>query len=255
MKPKFVIRLLAVMVVFYSCQDSMAQKNDWEKEGLKGKVKMVKEVKYNTNDTLIKVQKEEMVFNEEITYNETGNIIEDTTYQFGLLGCKNVFKYDNNGNRIEKNFYVANDKLMSRAIYKYDSIWNCIERAEYNSDSSLGTKITFKYDDKGNIVEELHYKSDGRPDSKFIYKFDDKRNKIEEYFYKSDGSLNNKTTFKYDDKGNYFESKKYKHNGKLDFKAKYKYVYDAYGNWIKRIGMKDGRKTFYWVTEREIIYY
>ena len=40
MKSRFVIRLLAAMVVDYSCQDSMAQKNDWQKEGLKGRVKI-----------------------------------------------------------------------------------------------------------------------------------------------------------------------------------------------------------------------
>jgi hypothetical protein len=36
MNRKFAIRLVAVMVVFYSINESKAQKNDWQKEGLKG---------------------------------------------------------------------------------------------------------------------------------------------------------------------------------------------------------------------------
>jgi len=47
--------------------------------------------------------------------------------------------------------------LDSRTIYKYDSNGNEIERSEYDSDESLYWKNTSKYNTKNRIIGSIEY--------------------------------------------------------------------------------------------------
>ena len=155
MKSKFLIRLLAVMVVVYSCQDSKAQKNDWEKEGLKGKVKSVKEVEYNTIDTLGQIQK-------------------------GILRHHLLKIFNKKGYLIERYYFESDkDTLESKVMYKYDDKWKLLEASRLKPNKSLFSKTVYKYDDNGKTVEENQYNSVGEIFHKDIFKRDTLGNFIE----------------------------------------------------------------------------
>ena len=92
-----------------------------------------------------------------------------------------TYKYDNLGNRIEKNCYGSNGGLISKYTYEYDEKGNRLEENVYDTDGKLEDKYTFKYDKKGNQieVEEIWYDSNGNSDMlKYTYKFDKRGNKI-----------------------------------------------------------------------------
>ena len=59
----------------------------------------------------------------------------------------------------------------------YNENGNKIENNYYNSDGSLGFKNTYKYDENGNNIEECRYE-DGKIEYKITYKYDEKGNKI-----------------------------------------------------------------------------
>jgi hypothetical protein len=248
MKSKFVIRLLAVIVVFCSCHDSKAQKNDWEKEGLKGKVKMVKEIISIESERMGEWEKD----TDKITYqifNEKGNEIEENEYKLdGSLYNRAICKYDVKDNRIEMDFYNSENCFLEKFTYNYDDKGNMIEKNGYSFDDSLWSKIIYKYDLNGNNIEESNSKY------KYIYKYDDKGNKTE-YYNCLDSSFFTKTIYKYDEKGNYIEEIIYNLDGSIYSKYTFKYEYDSYGNWLKKIRYKGERKTLCLVTEREITYY
>jgi hypothetical protein len=106
MKSRFVIRLLAVMVVFYSFNNSMAQKNDWEKEGLKGRVKMVKTTNYDAIDTLGEIRKGKKWYYRNELFNVKGNLIEGYHYDSdGTLSFKVIYNYNDKENIIEEHNY------------------------------------------------------------------------------------------------------------------------------------------------------
>jgi hypothetical protein len=87
---------------------------------------------------------------------------------------------------------------------------------------------------------------------KNIYKYDSTNNKTEWDFY-----IGNRWfadfTIRYDKKGNITDEASFNLNGDLTNRYNYWYDYDKTGNWIKKIGFKDGIPQF--IIEREIDYY
>src|ERR1700722_18427271 len=119
MKSKFVIRLLAVMVVVYSFNNSMGQKNDWEKQHLNGKVKSIKCVTYKAIvDKLGEIQKGEIIDRSDEIFNNKGNMTEMDYYDSeGNLYPKYVYKHDENGNLIECKANESDGSLDKKYIF------------------------------------------------------------------------------------------------------------------------------------------
>ena len=284
MKIKFIIRFVTVMLMLYFCQEIKAQKNDWQKEKLTGRVKSVKDITYKVMDTFGVVKKGEIKNGYNEDFNSIGNEMEvDFFYKSdSSLNSKNIFKYDEKGKLIEENIYKSNGRLDTKKTFKYDDKGNEIEDDLYKSDGSLDSKYTYKYDEAGNEIECKVYKSDNNLEHKYIYKYDQKGNQIERSGYKSDGSISykstskyddngkktedvyyyksdinftDKTLFKYDDKGNLIESNTFKFDSTLKIKRNFEVIYDVNGNWIKRTYFKGEGKIPDEISEREIVYY
>ena len=161
------------------------------------------------------------------------------------MGGIHTYKYDN-GNIVEE----LNNGIV-QYTYKYDSNGNKIEKNQYLG-SQLMEKIKYKYEDNGKTIEEYHYVSSGSLDKKSIYKYHN-GNRVEESHYVSGGSLLMwKESCIYDSKGNKIESNIYNINGTGGNSA-YMYEYDKTGNWVKCTKFRDDKPET--ITERIIKYF
>jgi hypothetical protein len=237
---------------------SEAQKNDLQRENLKGKVKKIKEVYFDAFDSLGKVIKGRILGRTEILYNKNGFRIEDTYFNSkqnlkGILQEKIIYKYTDSGWTIDKKDFKLNGNLDEEIIDKFDNKGKQIEHNGNKIDSSWGSNFGNKYDDKGNVIELYHYQSDSSIWVNSTFKYDDKGNQIEGNYTNSDGSIQ-KYLYKYDELNNIIEEDTYGIDGKR-YLTTDKYEYDSKGNWIKNVECAVWRNNDITITEREIIYY
>lgn len=77
----------------------------------------------------------------------------------GQLVEKNIFVFDNKGNRVEAAFYDTADKVRNRLIYKYDEKNNEIELKNYQSRDDIGLTLTwqYEYDKTGNWISKKQF--------------------------------------------------------------------------------------------------
>ena len=180
-----------------------------------------------------------------VTYelNEYGNIIKRTSTPIDEEGGEPVdyaYKYDKNGNCIEKTWLKSGQVYISD-VYEYDVNNNCIKDTRYN-DSEEIYSCKYEYDAKGN-VSKLEYGYTGKIKSVSEFKYDKKgrciKNKIDGddfdylYTYKYDSAgrrvketikstnYNGTTEYKYDKNGMLIEvsepGKSYVTNYSLDY--------------------------------------
>ena len=201
---------------------SKEKKTSLTKENIKGKVKYIEESTYNVIDKFGNIEKVGLSKKEIFKYDEKGNKTEENLYNSNeSLSKKITFKYDEEGKLIEENLYNSDESLKNKAIYNYDKKGNLIELIWYNANGSFNCKYTYNCDEKGNIME-----SNDNLANKVTFKYDSKGNKIEEKTFSYD-RLNYGHFYKYDEKGNkieengYYFGFPYPDAGKLDYKEIY----------------------------------
>lgn len=212
------------------------KENDWTKEGLKGKVKSVSEVKYTIK----------------------GSNIEGNS--------KTIEYYNLKGYRTEEYWINIKYGNSEKTTYIYDTKNNIIELNNYDSKRKQDKRIIYSYDDKGNMIQETLYRG-GVINYTSIY--NDKGKEVECKNYDEEGQLTDICISIYDEKGDFVEGKQYDANGKFigDFKKvhldtgisilsglKYTYRYDEIGNWIEKTYYSKNEKPYY-IIKREIEYY
>jgi hypothetical protein len=205
--------------------------NDWERDGLTGKVKSIKEIWYEAVDKL-------------------GNTTKGAEYipSFGLTSSI-ITKYDTFGNMIIQDWYGV-----SMIKYKCDNYGNRIEKSTYSlEDSTLSIKSIYKNNEKGKVIEENEYTADGTLSQKIIYLYDEWGNNIEINHYDKEGTFSYKQNFEYDRQNRIIK-------GVLidNYTSMYAYAYnrfDSKGNWIERIGFGGESNMPEAVYERIIEYY
>jgi len=224
---------LSFVVLILICSSGNKQKNDLEKENLKGNVKSLREASFNAVDNFSEITKGDRggagwfgpyeYYNK---YNNKGFLTESVAKYFDgdSLILQEVCKYDDKGHEIEQ-YHSNSDGESGKETSKYDDIGNIIELNRYYPVDSLEAswKYTYKFDDKGNIIEENTYTNGSAEGRLVTYKYDEKDNLIEAKVYTTDSILHWKTTFKYDDKGNKIEKNMYSYDGSLSGKEIYKY--------------------------------
>jgi hypothetical protein len=145
-------------------------------------------------------------------YDDKGKNIENSVYDsISRLLNRYTSKFDKKGEMIER--YVYNSDTISyvyKDIFKYDEYGNRIEYITYNPDNSLFSKDINKFDDDGNCIELSTYDPDGSLFSKESYKYNENRNTTENISYsysKTRDVLVSKTTYKYkyDKTGNWIK--------------------------------------------------
>jgi uncharacterized lipoprotein NlpE involved in copper resistance len=255
LKPTLII--LFALILLSGCSNQK-NKNDWEKDNLKGKVKSLKVFDFKAVDRFGKIEKDSLKSKSIYTYDVKGNRIETNIYNSdGSLSDNFSYKYDDKENKIESNRYTSDGRLYLKMLDQYDNKGNKIESNWYNSDSSLYLKTLYQYDNKGNKIKSNSYNPDGSFNDNFSYRYDNKGNMIESKSYKSDGSLEWKETNLYNNKGNIikenlsFES----YNKEMkNFDANSEYKYDDKGNWIEQI-IHHSPEISYEIRERTFEYY
>ena len=158
---------------------------DLENEGLKGKVKSVKQQFYDAHDSSGKM----------VLYPQKSS-----------WGDNYIQKYDSKGNETDKIEYSLNDTFLIKFFYKYDDKGNLIEILTTSKPNDSYRRIVCKYNEKNKCVEEARFSEGGEVYSKYTYKYDEKGNNTNEnYFDYLDSTSNYTAIFKYNTEG-IFES-------------------------------------------------
>jgi hypothetical protein len=220
-------------------------------------------------------QKEFISMIETFTYDEMGNLIEDSMDNVkGNVYKKHLYKYDQNGNMIQegwcKSYKGLSDKnkcnYQPSVGYEYNTKNELTKKYAIGNWSPHNTDTYYKYDDNGNEIEAKGFyitKKDTVLGYHYFYQYNDKGNKIkeDENFgkYRRIGFEKYKTELiEYDNFQNIVLQEFIKSEGQRIKVLKYNYVYDDKGNWIERQKMEGKTSSDLELTERktrEIKYY
>jgi len=281
-------------MLFLFPSSSAQQKSDREKADLLGPVRSVRSKTTNYKDASLKVSLE-ITERSTINYDEKGNQLEHITHEFyGMLGGKDIRKYDSNGTLSEVLVFNSeglherqvhafeNGRLMSIVYYdpkgketiseinSYGEGGLLLETKYIEKKKTFG-KTVYKYDEKGNLVEAGYFENNGaksfallgpcRGAHRVTYAYNEQRKQTKVVFYQLDDSVKDAFQYSYDAKGlvtthiiQYYDNKQ---------SSDYSYEFDSHGNWTKRIstvkqlGEKDrpDAVTQVSVTSREITYF
>lgn len=246
------------------------QKEGWQYNYLKGKVKTTVTTRYNKNNETDRIEKQyfdssgtllsaisEIISNDKIWLTTIERYEYDTK---GNLAYRTSTDYDQRSN--ERN----DDSTIW--VFRYDDKGNRI------GTEAGDLKWEDTYDAKGNLVQSLCLR-DGRLDGKTT--ITRKGNTSEEKIFDAAGEYQSSEFAKYNAQKNYTERSKYDDHGKLITRwtytynknndlvslvttgisgsetVTYTYVYDGMRNWTVKTKIKDGVKQS--TEKREIEYY
>ncbi|WP_310595486.1 hypothetical protein [Flavobacterium sp.] len=239
MKKALTLLTLLMSFVTLSCQQKL-DKNDLEKENLKGNVLSVRETDYYVTEKFgepVKGARKcvDLDICELYTkYNELGNKTEFSEYNSYGISFISKIKYNEKNQKIEQNRYTPEEgKRVMQFKLKYDSKGNCTEiRSDYGY---VEKKV---YDENNNLIKETitHNLSET---FQYTYKYNDKNQKIIELYESG------KTQYTYFEDGNIKDVIVYNNDGSIQRKGNYTYQYDDHQNWIVQIGYEDGVPIFY----------
>lgn len=203
---------------------------------------------------------------QKITYNAQNNPTDKVAYI-----------YDNKGNVIQEDIYLASEYVQYKAIYKYDKKNRKTSEARYDKDSKKHFESTYQYegdnlmkkyttnksgeleysedytyDKKGNVLTQTTYENYEKSTTVDTYTYDDKGNKVTWNVTKN-GVLFMKASFTYDTHNNNTKTEVFDAKGTKVDDREYTFEYDKKGNWTKKITKKGGIPQF--IAEREITYF
>lgn len=215
-------QILSLLILFFSLISWTGEKerNDWEKNELKGKVKSYTEFHYELDssaktdqDFLPKIKK---------SFNVQGYIIEDLNYnEEGILDSETRYTYNENNRPAEALHYDGEGHLESIFTSEYDAQGRLIQVQIRTMDGDSGW--TQKYDSDGNLIEKIEYYDNPNYNSSFVYTYDSKGNQIQGEKFDAKGKLLSKYQYNYNKKGKLTEEVWFDTDGKVLSKLAYKY--------------------------------
>jgi hypothetical protein len=247
MKKTVFILLAAAMAICGAAQTTAAEETDVKREGLKGRVKNVKEVIYEAVTKFGEVTKGTATNSETTQYNYKGYQTERiyANYNTPPAGTeyRYTYKYDSRGNKIEECRY----DLKSGDIYDKEA-WT------FNEENKITKKYSYEYSSwsdtpnvpirtktsvckrNGNTVEYSHYDEKNVFTGKTIFKTDDNGNVLKRTWYDANGDrISWEMVVVYDRRGNVIEESGWYEPGDPRNRdvAKLVYDYDEKGNKIE----------------------
>jgi len=188
-------------------------------------------------------------FIETYQYDSSGLLTAYTMDNHSEIFKKYIYKYDNNGNKIEEG-YCENYKGIK---YPVECNYKALLGYEYNAKNQLtkkfgiskwsphNTDTYYQYDEYGNEIEAKgYYITDVTVlGFHYVYQYDEYGNKIMEEqkagHYRNIGGVNYKyTRTQYDNYQNITQQEYLTSQNKLLKIVRYIYSYDSVGNWIKK---------------------
>lgn len=268
---------LLFVTVFLGLNTYSQNKNDLQKDALKGQVKSTTETVYNIVDG-----QKGGIYSKNITiYNAGGNRLEKVRYgSDGSLKSKYTYRYDDIGNQIEELYTLADGKQSSKINYTFNDKGQVIKSEHYGPNNEYfvygvldRTDITYNeqgkpikiynhsgdanwnrhvlkssnltYDAKGNMIAKIDTIDDGKQIEKFTYTYDDNGNMISSAEFMEDGTPNGQETFKYDAQGNMIERNSFNGDGSQYAHIVTTYQYDKTGNWLIKSSVKNDKLSLY----------
>lgn len=236
------------------CTVPKTAKTDREFDCLKGQVHTVK------SESAVFVKKDGQYVKTAVsqthivTYDRQGNRIEAVTYGSKDYGTDSsvhriVYNFNSKGIATGWEEYSLGKQIPVKNIYTYDNKGNRVKQTVTYSESNEQSILILIYDSKGNKVEERNYYpvpiiNDGKQINesfeKYLYrstkyKYDGK-NLIQTTHYSKDGSISYQGIFTYEN-GNQKEAISYSPNanGQLIRSSRISFNYDKRGNLIEKI--------------------
>jgi hypothetical protein len=226
--------------------------NDLTEMGLKGKVKTLTRVVYETSAS----GQEPYAFST-ITYqfNERGfitSIEEDnevTIISYDAQDARLVEATYKKDELIRKKTYQKSsleimerkglDRVTFRSSFKYeyDKAGNKTKETHY-ADGHRSVTHAFEYDDKGNLVQLLGYTMTMKLSFKNTFKYDSQKRKIQLSIYDSESDVVIAVEkYAYNTEGFLTMTRAYGERGRLAYTKQYTYQidYDEQGNWLKKV--------------------
>ncbi len=211
-------------------------------------------------------------------YNEKGNLIERTGFQFKMLTRRKVNKFNAPNNLIEINTFDENGKnsgrttfirdgngktmrmvyalkkatLVKTSVTYYDEKDHQIE-TQYFTDTRLTGRELYRYDDRWNLIENSVQYPIKNEEQHTHFKYDSLNNKIETTVLNGSMMIESKVLTRYDERGNIVELTSYGIKGNIKERIMHRYEYDQENNWIKDITFANKKPRS--VTIRKIEYY
>lgn len=262
---KIITCCLLIIIANFNLHAEPPEKRGWKELSLKGKVKSCIEISLKKDGSVY--------YKRAYRFDEKGNAIEETVYSNtdGNVMRLIKFKYDINGNIVEKSALKPDNTLVYKHSYKYNTDGIFIEDTEFDRNNAITSVVKnanipdsiknkynkrgmllenntywknkserkiFLYDSANNLIERKYFSAKDSLIFKTTHKYDEKGQTIEDIYYKSADSINYKYTYAYDEKGNNTERIYYKSNGSINYH--YFYKYDEKGNRIEEDSYKDG---------------
>lgn len=98
---------------------------------------------------------------QQVVYDQKGNVLEDIFYFEGKQSTRSVYTYDANGYRDSLENYDADNKLTRRRTYKNNDRGDAVESDVFDSTGTLKAHYTLSYDDRGNMIDQNIYDGEG----------------------------------------------------------------------------------------------
>lgn len=178
-------------------------KPSWKKDTYRGfnrKGEIIEELIYNTDGSLRSICTLK-------TLNKN-SVAASIFKPSGELKFRQITNYNDQGKLVEKVRFNLDGETLVRNLYLYNENGNRIEDLQYlNSQENPSIKTTYKYDMHGNKVEEYMYNPEGRLIAKWLSKYDEQNSLVEENYYYADGNLSAQEVYSYefDKKGNWIQ--------------------------------------------------
>jgi YD repeat-containing protein len=165
-------------------------------------------------------------------YDKNGNLIEKREDENDEVTTIRL-RYDSDGREIELDTYKDKDKLETRLKTKYNSDGNPESASLYYGDGSLKEKTVFTYNDKKQVSEKETYDAEEQVTKTVMLAYDDNKrlmNDVEIVMGEDEKANVNAKSFEYNDKGQVTKEKYMKSDG---YEKTEDLEYDSFGNVIK----------------------
>ncbi len=213
--------LMLFSTLFVQSQERYAI--DRVKEGLRGKVKMLKETNYKAEGSGTRVQTLGMKSNPESNfikeYNPQGRLILFTQFNAGEnITSKEEYSYNARDQILHFEIYDASGTTIGKEEFKYDTYGNCNEYYRYSSSSNVLEHHKSKYDKMGRRFEHSEsYDGGGYLNETVVYDTQGRKAKV----IKKTSDSEEVTEYKYEN--GKLSEESFKVDGITDFKKRYIY--------------------------------
>ena len=152
-------------------------------------------------------------------YDDAGNMSKEEVggSNIGVYGrCQ--CSYDDAGNMIRMEYYNESELTGEKGlawyvVYSFDAMGNRVRRESYNKEGKLIRYTVNEFDQQGNTVTSKEYNADGTLSANSLYKYGD--HCTVEYQYGQDGGLLAYRIYEYDAVGNVVWEETYNQNDEL----------------------------------------